>query len=151
VLNNYAVFLCSHGRQAEGVRYFEEAAANRLYPTPWAAYTNAGICLRGVHQDNEAMQRFTHALQINPAFADAVFEAASLEYAQQHFVAARLRIDLFLMNNHPTPALLLLGWQIARTQGDAVGQERYAALLGRNFPNSSQAHALELANRSGSG
>ena len=150
-LNNYAVFLCSHGRPAEGVRYFEEAAANRLYPTPWAAYTNAGICLRGVHQDEEAMQRFTHALQVNPGFADAVFEASSLEYSQQRFVQARVRIDLFLMNNRPTPPLLLLGWQIARTQGDAAGQERYALLLGRDFPDSPQAHALELANRSGSG
>jgi type IV pilus assembly protein PilF len=151
MLNNYAVYLCSHGRSAEGVRYFEEAAANPLYPTPWAAFTNAGICLRGVHQDTEAMQRFAHALQINPAFADAAFEAANLEYSQQHFVAARLRIDLFLMNNHATPSLLLLGWQIARVQGDPVGQERYAVLLGRDFPNSPQAHALELASRSGSG
>ncbi len=151
MLNNYAVYLCSHGRPVEGVRYFEEAAANPLYPTPWVAYTNAGICLRGVNQDVQAMQRFTRALQSNPAFADAAFEAASLEYAQQRFVAARLRIDLFLMSNPPTPSLLLLGWQIARLQSDPVGQDRYAHLLGRDFPDSPQAHALELASRSGSG
>jgi type IV pilus assembly protein PilF len=151
VLNNYAVYLCSHGRPAEGVRYFEQAATNPLYPTPWAAYTNAGICLRGVHQNDQAMARFTHALQVNPAFADAAFEAASLEFAEQRFVAARLRIDVFLMNNRATPALLLLGWQIARAQTDAVGQQRYALLLARDFPNSPQAHALDLASRGGSG
>jgi len=150
-LNNYAVFLCSHGRPTEGVRYFEEAAVNPLYATPWAAYTNAGICLRGVHQDDAAMERFTRALQIDPAFADAALEAASLEFAQQHLVAARLRIDLFLMSNRPTPALLLLGWQVARAQSDAVGQQRYALLLARDFPNSPQAHALEQASRSGAG
>lgn len=149
MLNNYAVYLCSHGRPTEGVGYFEEAAKNPLYPTPWAAYTNAGICLRGVHHDVEAMQRFAHALQLDPGFADAAYEAASLQYAQQHFVAARLQIDLFLMNNRPTPSLLLLGWQIARAQGDDVGRQRYATLLGRDFPGSAQAHALEMANRSG--
>lgn len=150
-LNDYAIYLCSHGRQAEGVRYFEEAAANPLYATPWEAYTNAGVCLRGEHQNAAAMQRFTRALQLNPAFAEGVFEAASLEYAEQYQVEARTRIDTFLMNNRPTAALLLLGWQIARAQGDAVGQQRYALLLARDFPGSPQAQALELASRSGSG
>jgi type IV pilus assembly protein PilF len=150
-LNDYAVYLCSHGRQAEGVRYFDEVAANRLYSTPWAAYTNAGVCLRGEHQNAAAMQRFTRALQANPAFAEAAFEAASLQYAEQNVVEARQRIDRFLMGNRPTAALLLLGWQIARAQGDAVGQQRYALLLGRDFPSSPQAQALQLASRSGSG
>lgn len=150
-LNNYAVYLCSHNRSAEGVRYFEEAASNRLYPTPWAAYTNAGICLRGVRQNAAAMQRFTRALQINPTFADAAFEAASLEYAEQDFAAARSRVDSFLMSNRPTAALLLLGWQVARAQSDALAEQRYALLLARDFPNSPQAHALELSSRGGSG
>jgi type IV pilus assembly protein PilF len=150
-LNNYAVYLCSHGRSAEGVRYFEEAASNRLYSTPWAAYTNAGICLRGVRQNAAAMQRFTRALQINPTFADAAFEAASLEYAEQDFAAARERVDGFIMSNRPTAALLLLGWQVARAQSDALAEQRYALLLARDFPNSPQAHALELSRRGGSG
>jgi type IV pilus assembly protein PilF len=150
-VNDYAIYLCSHGRQAEGVRYFEEAAANPLYMTPWEAYTNAGVCLRGEHQNAAAMQLFTRALQLNPAFAEAVFEAASLQYAEQYQVEARQRIDGFLMNNRPTAALLLLGWQIARAQGDAVGQQRYALLLARDFPGSPQTQALELARRSGSG
>lgn len=150
-LNNYAVYLCSHNRSAEGVRYFEEAASNRLYTTPWAAYTNAGICLRGVRQNAAAMQRFTRALQINPTFADAAFEAASLEYAEQDFAAARSRVDSFLMSNRPTAALLLLGWQVARAQSDALAEQRYALLLARDFPNSPQAHALELSSRGGSG
>ncbi|HTT05329.1 MAG TPA: type IV pilus biogenesis/stability protein PilW [Steroidobacteraceae bacterium] len=148
-LNNYAVFLCSHGRAAEGVRYFEEAASNRLYPTPWAAYTNAGICLRGVRQNAAAMQRFLRALQVNPTFADAAYEAASLEYAEQDYAAARSRVDSFLMNNRPTAALLLLGWQVARAQSDVLAEQRYALLLARDFPNSPQAHALELSRRGG--
>lgn len=152
MLNNYAVYLCSHDRAVEGVRYFEEAATDPLYPTPWAAYTNAGVCLHQVHRDAEAMQRFTRALQLRPSFVDATYQAAGLEFAQQHYVAARLRIELYLMSNQGNPALLLLGWQIARAQGDAAGQQRYADRLVREFPDSSQAHALENAvGRSGSG
>jgi type IV pilus assembly protein PilF len=47
VLNNYAIYLCRNGRVDEGVKSFEEAAHNALYRTPEAAYTNAGVCLRG--------------------------------------------------------------------------------------------------------
>jgi type IV pilus assembly protein PilF len=150
-VNDYAVYLCSHGRQAEGVHYFEEAATNPLYTTPWAAFTNAGVCLRAEHENAAAMQRFTRALQVNPAFAEAAFEAASLQYAEQNLVEARQRIDNFLMKNPATPALLLLGWQVARAQSDAVGQQRYALLLARDFPGSPQAHALETAGRGDSG
>jgi type IV pilus assembly protein PilF len=149
MVNNYAVYMCSHGRAPEAVRLFDEAAANPIYPTPWAAYTNAGICLHSVHHDDEAMLRFARALQANPAFADAVFQAASLEYAQQHLVAARLRLDVFLMSNPPTPSLLLLGWQIARAQSDLVGEHRFEQVLSNDFPASTQARALQLAGRSG--
>lgn len=145
MLNNYAVYLCSHGRAAEGVRYADEAAANPLYQTPWAAYTNAGICLHNVHRDTEAMERFTRALQSNPAFSDAVFEAASLEFAQQQYVQAHLRIDAFLLNNQPTPELLLLAWRIAGAQDDAAGQQRYRQRLGQEFPSSEQARALQIS------
>src|SRR6185437_6633843 len=139
---DYAVFLCSHGRAAEGVRYADEAAANRLYPTPWAAETNAGICLHNLHRDSEALQRFNRALQSNPSFADAVYETATLEFSQQRYVQARLRIDAFLMSNQSTPDLLLLGWRIAGAQNDAAGQQRYKARLDHDFPRSAQARAL---------
>ncbi len=145
VLNDYAVYLCSHGRSAEGVRYADEAAANPLYQTPWAAYTNAGICMHNLHRDTEAMQRFTRALQSNPAFADAVFEAASLEFAQQRYLQARLRVDAFLIKNPSTPQLLLLAWQIAGAQGDSDGQQRYKQRLNQEFPDSGQARALQIA------
>ena len=54
ILNNYAVYLCRNGRSAEGVQRFEQAASNPLYRTPWAAYTNAGVCLRAAARDAEA-------------------------------------------------------------------------------------------------
>jgi type IV pilus assembly protein PilF len=145
MLNNYAVYLCSHDRAAEGVRNFEEAAANPLYRSPWAAFTNAGVCLRQAHRENEAAQLFTRALRSNPSYAEAVFQASDLDLAQQKYAAARLRLDFFLTNNSATPDLLLLGWRIAKAQNDAAAAAGYALRLAREFPNSDQSHALSAS------
>lgn len=145
MLNNYAVFLCSHGKPDDGVRSFERAATNPLYSTPWAAYTNAGVCLHAAHRDDEAAARFDQALRANPAYSEAVFQASSLDLSLQKLADARLRIDLFLLGNPSTPDLLLLAWQIADAQHDQAAQLRYAARLGREFPNSDQARALASA------
>lgn len=141
-LNNYAVFLCSHGHTDEGVRYFEKAATNPLYQTPWAAYTNAGVCLRAGHRDSDAAVRFSRALQSNPNYAEAVFQASDLDWTLHQYTNARLRIDLYMRNTGATPDLLLLGWRIAQSQNDAAGQQRYAARLTQEFPNSDQARAV---------
>jgi type IV pilus assembly protein PilF len=149
-LNSYGVYLCSHGRGNEGVRYLEEAAANPLYNTPWAAYTNAGVCLQGVHRDAEAMVQYEHALQSNPGFAEAAWHAADLDFANQRYTEARLRIDLYLLSHQPTPDLLLLGWRISSAQNDAVGESRYGGRLAKEFPDSTQAREVALA-RAGRG
>jgi type IV pilus assembly protein PilF len=142
MLNNYAVFLCSHGKPDEGVRNFEQAASNPLYVTPWAAYTNAGVCLRAAHRDAEAAPRFDRAIQSNPAYSEAVFQASDLDLHLQKYATARLRIDLFLVRNPATPDLLLLAWRVAQAQNDQTAQQKYAARLTQEFPNSEQSRAL---------
>ncbi|HWW20365.1 MAG TPA: type IV pilus biogenesis/stability protein PilW [Steroidobacteraceae bacterium] len=142
MLNNYAVFLCSHGKPDEGVRNFEQAASNPLYSTPWAAYTNAGVCLRAAHRDAEARPRFDRALRSNPAYSEAVFQSADLDLQQQKYPEARFLIDLFLLRNPATPDLLLLAWRVAQAQNDPTAQQKYAARLAQEFPNSEQSRAL---------
>jgi type IV pilus assembly protein PilF len=142
MLNNYAVFLCSHQRVDEGVRYFEQAAANPLYRTPWAAYTNAGVCMRAAHRDADAAQRFARALQSNPAYAEAVYQASDLDFQHQKLADARFRIDVFMLTNPATPDLLLLAYRIAQSQQDNASQRKYEARLTQEFPNSEQAREL---------
>jgi type IV pilus assembly protein PilF len=142
MLNNYAVFLCSHGRAAEGVRNFEAAASNPLYRSPWAALTNAGVCQRQAHHESEAADLFARALRSNPSYAEAVFQASDLDLMQQKYASARLRVDFFLTNSPATPDLLLLGWRIASAQKDPAAAARYAQRLGKEFPASDQARAI---------
>jgi type IV pilus assembly protein PilF len=147
VLNNYAVYLCRTGRVDEGVKSFEEAAHNPLYRTPEAAYTNAGVCLRGAKRDTQAAMSFQRALKARPNFAEAAYQLADLDYQRGELPDARETVDRFLGSFEATPDLLLLGVRISHQQGDRASEERFARKLRLDFPASDQAHALAESRR----
>jgi type IV pilus assembly protein PilF len=142
VINNYAVYLCQSGRNEEGVKRFLEVAHNALYPTPQAAYTNAGVCLRAMKRDEEARADFTRALQMQPNYAEAAFQLATLEFQHGELAPARASIDSFIGSFTETPDLLLLGARVAHAQGDRLAELRYARKLQLDFPGTDQARAL---------
>jgi type IV pilus assembly protein PilF len=141
-LNNYAVFLCSLGRVDEGVSRFLEAARNPLYRTPWAAYTNAGVCLRGANRDAEARPLFLSAMQVRPDYAEAVVQLADLDLKDHRPADAYKRVTDYLKVNLPTPDVLLFGWRAARDLKDPVGAAQMAWRMQSDFPDSEQAKAL---------
>jgi type IV pilus assembly protein PilF len=147
VLNNYAVYLCRTGRTDEGVKSFEEAAHNALYRTPEAAYTNAGVCLRGAKRDTQAAMSFQRALQVKPNFAEAAYQLADLDFNRGEVPDARETVDKFIASFEATPELLLLGVRISRKQGDRVAEEKFARKLRLDFPASDQARALAELSR----
>jgi len=142
VMNNYAVYLCQSGRTEEGVKRFLEVAQNALYPTPEAAYTNAGVCLRTMKRDDEARVDFSRALRLQPNYAEAEFQLATLQFQHGELSGARTSIDTFIGSFPETPDLLLLGVRVARAQGDRVAAQRYARKLQLDFPETEQARAL---------
>jgi type IV pilus assembly protein PilF len=141
-LNNYAVFLCDVGRVDEGVSRFEEAAKNPLYRTPWAAYTNAGVCLRGAKRDADARVRFLRAIQVNRDYTEAVLQLADLDMSEHNAADAYKRITDYLKTNPTTPEVLLLGWRAAHELNDPVGAAQMAWRMQSDFPDSDQAHTL---------
>lgn len=147
ILNNYAVFLCRNGRTEEGVSRFHQAANNRLYETPEAAYTNAGVCLRAAKRYDEAEENFTRALRIRPDFAEAAYQLSDLKFDQGKPVDARAQIDRYLASFEATPELLLLGVRVAHSQGDRLAAERYARRLRVEFPDAQQTHAIPELSR----
>jgi type IV pilus assembly protein PilF len=149
VINNYAVYLCQNGRTDEGVKRFLEAAHNALYQTPWAAFTNAGVCLRAAKRDDEARVEFNSALQVRPNFGEAAFQLAELEFQHGELAPSRAHIDGFLGSFEATPDLLLLGVRVARAQGDRMAAQRYARRLQLDFPGTDQARALAGLDRPG--
>jgi type IV pilus assembly protein PilF len=140
--NNYAVYLCSVGRNDEGVQTFLAAAHNPEYLTPELAYVNAGICLRASHHDVEAFQMFVDALTIRPNFAQALWQLADLNFSEGKLADARQEIDAFIASNQETPDLLLLAVKVTRAQHDQLDAELYARRLQLDFPNSAEAREL---------
>jgi len=140
-LNNYAVFLCGEGRVDEGVSRFEEAARNPLYRTPWAAYTNAGVCLRGAKRDAEAEPLFKNALQARADYAEAAVQLAQMEMDQGRTADAYQRVSGFLGSNPATAELLALGWHAAIAQQNKIAAAQMAWRLQTEFPDSEQARA----------
>jgi type IV pilus assembly protein PilF len=150
VLNNYAVYLCRTGRVDEGVKTFDEAAHNALYRTPEAAFTNAGVCLRGAKRDTQAAMSFQRALQVRPSFAEAAYQLADLDFQRGEVQDARDTVDRFCSTYEPTADLLLIGVRITRKQGDRAAEEKFARKLRMDFPSSDQTRALaELSRNSG--
>ncbi len=149
LMNNYAVFLCGHERAAEGVALFRQAAASPTYRTPWAALTNAGVCLRNSNHLPEAEAQFKRALEIKPGHAEAVYQLADLEYAQNKTAAAYDRISRYVAANIPTPELLYLGWRSALDLKDKVNALKLARRLQVEFPGSEQTKTLLAGGKGG--
>jgi type IV pilus assembly protein PilF len=149
ISNNYAVYLCRTNRVDEGVRRLLAVAKNPLYRTPEAAYTNAAVCLRSVHRDEEAERSLMTALQIRPAFAEAAYQLADLDLQHGRLASARTRVDAFVGRYTATPEMLMLGVKVARAQGDRLAAERYARRLRVDFPDSEQTRSLSDSGVSG--
>ena len=147
LLNNYAVYLCGKGRTDEGVARFQEAANNPLYGTPWAADTNAGVCLRGAKREAEAAPLFKRALQRRPDYAEAVSQLADLEISQGQAGAAYQRVDAFLGANPASAELLLLAWRAASAQQNRITTAQMAWRLQTEFPDSEQARSIGALRR----
>jgi type IV pilus assembly protein PilF len=142
VANSYAVFLCSNGKPDAGVKEFEAAARNPLYPTPWAALTNAAVCLRAAKRDAEAVPYLQQAIQQRPIFAPAVTELADLQLAAGKPADATTTVNNYLSIGLSSPEVLLVAVRVAQARGDVNTANSLARRLRRDFPKSDQARAV---------
>lgn len=150
IANTYGVFLCRNGKADAAVREFEAAAKNPLYTTPWAALTNAGVCLRSAKQGANAVRYLQQAIQIRPNYTEAVVELADLQLEQGSAEAASVTANNFLTLGLASPDVLLVALRAAQARGDANQVAQIARRLRRDFPNSVQTRALtQLLNEKG--
>lgn len=140
--NTYAVFLCRSGDTDRSLPLFDQAIRNPLYSTPWAAATNAAVCLRSAKRAAEAVPYLQGALAKLPVFVDAVVELADTQISLGKPADARATVDGFLAFNRKSPDVLLLGVRAALAQGDRAAADNYARLLRRDFPSAPQAGLL---------
>ena len=141
--NNYAVYLCRTGKYKEGIKLLLGVAANKLYPTPHTAFTNAGVCARADKQVDVAAGYFRRALQERPNHAEAVVQLVDLEVSRGRLTEARAEIDRFLSAFIADPDVLLSCVQVARAQADKVAEERCGRRLRTDFAGSSAERRLQ--------
>lgn len=151
VSNTYATFLCRSGKVDQALKLFDSAANNPLYSTPWAAATNAAVCLRSDKRDGDAVPYLERAILRRPDYAPAVVELADVQLELGRPEAAKVAVDRFLAIGRKSPDVYLVGVRVALKQGDRVTADTLARMLRRDFPNSPQASELQQLMQPASG
>ena len=142
ITNSYAVFLCKSGHIDKALPLFDAVIKDPLYRTPWAAATNAAVCLRADKRGADALPYLERAIGLRPDFVAAIIEMADLQLSLEKAPLAQATVDRFLSIGRKSPDVLLLGVRAATTQGNCSAADNYARLLRRDFPNTPQARAL---------
>ncbi len=134
VLNNYGAWLCTHGRPADALTYFDRAIAAPGYATPAAALANAGGCALDANQPDRAARDLRKALALAPTNAYALESMARNEYTQGRFFEARAFVQRRLAAAPATRSVLQLASDIEAQLGDAVASGRYLQRIRDEFP-----------------
>lgn len=142
VANNYAVYLCRDGKIDKALKLFDGAAKDRLYSTPWAALTNAAVCLRAAKRALEAVSYLERAIQQRPDYSYAVFELGDLQLELGSPGVAGQIVDRYLSLGRSSPDVLLVGVRAALAREDRPAAQAYARRLRRDFSESEQTKAL---------
>lgn len=142
VQNALGAFLCRNGEAASGEKMFLTAAVNPLYRTPEVAYTNAGVCARRAGHLERAEEHLRRAVAAGQQYPEALLQMAGVAYERGNSLQARAFLQRYLTTAAPTPAVLMLGYQVERALGDQVAAADYARRVKAQFPDSPEARIL---------
>jgi len=145
--NNYGAFLCKRGRQAESEKYFLIALKQPLYKTPEFAYTNAGVCMEQIQQDDKAEKYLKKALAARSNFSTALINLAKLYFKQGKNTESLLYLKRFnLVKNSTAKSLWLEARNYLELGNINVANKKIDALK-QGFPNSTEYKEWELINQ----
>ncbi len=137
MLNNYGAWLCTNGRAAESVGWFERAVAAPGYATPDAALANAGACALEAGDVGRAAELLRKAIEVAPTNPVALEALAELEFGRDRAFEARAFIERRLAAAPADAESLLLASQIEEKLGDTAAAARYVHRMRAEFPRGS--------------
>lgn len=132
--NNYGTWLCANGRAQESLGWFDQALADPNYPTPAAAWGNAGTCANRAGQADRAEANWRQALALDTADLQSLAGMASLQFARGRYLEARAFAERWLALAPQDADGLRLASQIEQKLGDNAAAQRYLARLQANSP-----------------
>ncbi|MDK4544221.1 type IV pilus biogenesis/stability protein PilW [Kingella kingae] len=142
--NNYGWYLCSIKNNANAaLPYFDKALADPTYPTPEMAYLNKAICSAKLKQYGLANAYYERALNLNPEFVPVFMERARTKLEEGQYSEADRLFRIYQSRvNQLNAKALLLGWQIARANGESQAAYEYEAQLRTNYPYSEELQSI---------
>jgi type IV pilus assembly protein PilF len=147
IRNARGSYFCKRGEFEEALNEFDLALDNPLYPTPWVALTNAGLCAERSGDSEKAERYYRRALTANPRYGSALFQMAELLFQQNNDLSARAYLERFHSEKSPTAASLWLGVQVEQRLGDRVKAVEYKRQLLKEFPDAPEVQALNKSER----
>lgn len=140
--NSYGWFLCSQGREKEGIEHLMLAARDPLYETPTRPLTNAGLCSIRLKDDKQAEEYFRRAILADGRNTQAMLQLASLQYRASRLDEAKRLVDDVMRRGEPSAEALWLGLRVERKLGNRDAVSNYAGQLRHRFKESSEYQAL---------
>jgi type IV pilus assembly protein PilF len=142
IRNARGSFFCKQSQYEKADEEFALALENPLYPTPWVALTNAGLCAERAGDKVTAETYYRRALTANSRYSPALFQMAQVSFGQEKGMSARAYLERFHGEVEATAASLLLGVQVERMLGDRHKAVEYKRRLYKEFPDAPEIQAL---------
>ncbi len=142
---NYAQFLCTHGQPAVGEDRFLAIAGNPPEgSTELAAKAYAGAAVCALATDRRRADNYLRqALALKPDASAALYQLASLYYADGDYVKARAFLQRYHTQAGYNPESLWLGISIEDKLGGSPLKQEYTELLLSKFAESDAARRLK--------
>jgi type IV pilus assembly protein PilF len=138
-LNNYGAFLCERGDVRKAVEYFNEAAANPLYPARSQALGNAGRCLMKAGDPINAELQYRQALKLDPRNGDALVNLSRIAYQGGRLLTAQGFLKQYFDLRQESAESLYLAVLVEQRMGNRDAASRYARILRNRYPATPEA------------
>lgn len=140
--NNYGWFLCTLGREKEGIGRLMSAVKNPLYATPTKPYTNAGLCSLRLKDETAAAEYFKRAVEADQRNAQALYHLANLSFLGGNYQEAQRLIGAVLEIQEANAESLWLALRVERKLGDQAAESKFANQLRQGFAGSKEHQML---------
>jgi type IV pilus assembly protein PilF len=132
--NNYGFFLCSRGRQRDGLLRLESAIHDPLYQTPEKPLVNAGLCALSVHDQVAAEDYLRRAVRLQPADPQGAYSLAQLLAGKGHPGEAREILRPLLRPDVPPREALALMITLDERLQDPEQLRQHTEMLHKAYP-----------------
>ncbi|MDJ0806761.1 MAG: type IV pilus biogenesis/stability protein PilW [Gammaproteobacteria bacterium] len=145
IRNARGSFYCKQEEYEQAQAEFDSALNNPLYPTPWVAMTNAGLCAERSGDLETAERRYREALTAKDDYFQALYQMAKIAFKQHNYLSARAYLERYNGVAQATAGSLWLGVQIERNLGDRHKARTYSQELLEKFPDAPEVQSLHQA------